>query len=85
MSLQLYLFQESVPFSSDDSRLAVILFGSQVKTNLTFEESTKFGSDFRALEDRIRSIERLTGTETNTAKALEVAAQLFENNERCVI
>ena len=81
----IFFVQESVPFSPADSRLAVIQFGSQVKTDLTFEESTQFGSDFRGLEDRIRSIERLTGLETNTAKALQVAAQLFESNVRCVI
>ena len=85
MPLQFRLFQEKIPFSSDDSRLAVIQFGKQVRTDLTFEESTKIKSNYASLEERIKSIKRMLGTETNTGKALEKAAQLFKENERWVI
>ena len=84
MSFHLYFFQEKIPFSSDDCRLAVIQFGEEVKEDLTFEASTKFGSDYRELGERIKSIKRRTGLETNTAKALAKVNHIFESNKRCV-
>ena len=74
--------QESIPFSPTDVRLAIIQFGVNVRIDLTFDDSTS--TDFDALKQRVNSIERLTGTETNTAKALGTARRYFEQYERWV-
>ena len=70
-----------IPFSSSDIRLAVIQFGSLVRTDLTFDDST--AGTYDSLVNQIKAIERLgQGLETNTALALREAKSFFLRYER---
>ena len=70
-----------IPFSSSDIRLAVIQFGSLVRTDLTFDDS--IAGTYDSLVNQIKAIERLgQGLETNTALALREAKSFFRRYER---
>ena len=70
-----------IPFSSSDIRLAVIQFGSLVRTDLTFDDS--IAGTYDSLANQIKAIERLgQGLETNTALALREAKSYFRRYER---
>ena len=74
------LIQERITFSSSGARLAIIQFGREVQTDLTFRESL-FGS-YDSLMTKIEVIPKLLGDETNTAKALAEAKTYFDANRR---